>query len=149
MQFEFHGLGFHCPRVTVYLWSPWRAAALEHKLFDAVRGLPHVEVEEAPDEWRIHIADHKTWRAALQAIARVIKGWQEDADPGTERRRWCWLLDGDTDADGYDHTGEPTSIWAIIRVGIERGGPGDGEKGEDVDLEGFNLRFWGESQRTQ
>jgi hypothetical protein len=143
MQFDFYGLGFHAPRVSFYLWSPWRAAALEHKLFEAVRTLPRVEVEESFDEWRVHITDPKTWRTALQTLARILKGWQEDADPASERRRWCWLLEGDTDTDGYDHTGEAASIWGILRVSLERGGPGEADKGEDVDLEGFSLRVWG------
>ena len=85
-------------------------------------------------------------RAALQAVARVLKGWQEEADPGSERRSWRWLLEGDTDADGYDHTSEPVSLWGFLRVSLERGGPGEPNKGEDVDLEGFGLQVWGERQ---
>ena len=145
MQFEFYGLGFQAPRVSFYLWSPWRAAALEHKLFEAVRALPRVEVEESFDESRVHITDLKTWRTALQTLARILKGWQEDADPASERRRWCWLLEGDTDADGYDHTGEPVSVWGFLRLGLERGGLGEQEKGEDVDLDGFGLQIHGGS----
>src|SRR5258708_759981 len=147
MRFDFYGLGFHSPRVTFYLWSPWRAAAPEHRLVEGVRKLPHVEFEEAPDEWRVHVTDQKTWRAALQMVARVMKGWQEDADPGSERRTWRWLIEGDTDADGYDHSGEQAALWAIVRVSLERGGPGEGDKSEDVDLEGFSLRVWGEADR--
>src|SRR5712692_2102666 len=146
MHFDFYGLGFDSPRMTFYLWSPWRAAALEHRLFEAVRGLPRVEFEQAPDEWRANISDQKTWRSALQTVARVLKGWQEDADPGSERRTWRWLIEGDTDPDGYDHTGEPAALWAIVRVSLERGGPGEADKGEDVDLEGFSLRVWGENK---
>jgi hypothetical protein len=145
MQVEFYGLTFETPRVTFYLWSPWRAAALEHKLFEAVRNLPRMEAEQLPDEWRIHFEDPKAWRAALQAVARVLKGWQEDAEPGSERRTWRWLIDGDSDPDGYDHSGEPFSIWGIVRVGLERGGPGEGEKAEDIDLEGFGIRVWGQN----
>jgi hypothetical protein len=143
MRFEFYGLAFETSHITFYLWSPWRAAAIEHRLFEAIRTLPRVEMEEAPDEVRIHISDPKTCRAALQATARVLKGWQEEADPGSERRSWRWLFEGDTDADGYDHTGEPTSLWAFLRVSLERGGPGEPEKGEDIDLEGFGLQVPG------
>jgi hypothetical protein len=28
---------------------------------------------------------------------------------------------------------------------LDRGGVGEPEKGEDIDLEGFGLRIWGES----
>ena len=35
MRIEFFGLTFDTPCVTFYLWSPWRAAALEHRLFEA------------------------------------------------------------------------------------------------------------------
>src|SRR6516164_5498769 len=105
MRINFYGLGFEAPGVTFYLWSPWRAAALEHRLFEAILSLPRVEADQAPDERRIHVSDPKTLRAALQAVARVLKGWQEEADPGGERRTWRWLIEGDSDADGYDHTG--------------------------------------------
>jgi hypothetical protein len=146
MRFEFYGLAFETPRVSFYLWSPWRAAAIEHRLFDALRGLPRVEVEEGPDELRLHLADPRTCRAALQAVARVLKGWQEEADPGSERRSWRWLLEADTDADGYDHNGEPASVWGFLRLGLDRGGPGEPDKGEDIDLEGFGLQVpgWGQ-----
>ena len=144
MRIEFHGLVFETPQVTVHLWSPWRCAALEHKLFEAVGKLPRVETEEVPDEWRITIAEPKTWRLALQACARVLKGWQEDADPGAERRAWRWLLEGDTDDHGFDHAGEPLTLWGFLRVSIERGGPGEPDKGEDVDLQGFGVRIWGQ-----
>jgi hypothetical protein len=147
MRVEFYGLVFETPRVTFYLWSPWRAAALEHRLFDALRTLPRTTVEEGPDELRLQVEDPKTARAALQAVARVLKGWQEDADPGSERRSWRWLLEGDTDADGYDHTGEQVSLWAFLRVGLERGGPGEPDKGEDVDLEGFGMQIPAEAPR--
>jgi len=143
MHLDFHGLAFDAPRVTCYLWSPWRAAALEHRLFDVVRQISGVEVEQDADELRAHITDVKQWKQALTAICRVIKGWQEEgSDAGRERRAWRWLLEGDTDDHGYDHAGEPASLWAFLRVGLDRGGLEDGEKGEDVDLNGFGLRIW-------
>ena len=144
MRVDFYGLALETPRLTFYLWSPWRAAALEHRLFESIRTLPRVLFEEGPDELRLHLNDPKTCRSAIQAVARVLKGWQEEADPGSERRSWRWLLEGDTDADGYDHTGEPVSLWGFLRVSLERGGPGEPDKGEDVDLEGFGCQVWGE-----
>jgi hypothetical protein len=140
MRFDFYGLSFETPRVTFYLWSPWRSTALEHRLFEAIRQLPRVTAEQGPDELRIHIDDAKTCRAALQVVARVLKGWQEDADPATERRSWRWLLEADADADGYDHNREPTCLWGFLRLSLDRGGPGEPEKGEDIDLEGFGLQ---------
>src|SRR5208282_5424213 len=120
-----------------HLWSPWRATALEHRLYEAVRQLPRTEAEQAADEWRVVVRDPKTWRTALQAVSRVLKGWQEEADPGSERRSWRWLVEADTDADGYDHSGE--------RASLDRGAPDEPEKGEDIDLEGFGARFWPEN----
>jgi hypothetical protein len=145
MRFDFYGLAFETPRVIFHLWSPWRASALEHRLFDALKLLPRAEMEEGPDEQRISLADPKTCRIALQALSRVLKGWQEDADAGSERRIWRWLVEGDTDDAGYDHNGEPASLWCFLRVGLERGGPGEPDKGEDVDLDGFGLEITGES----
>lgn len=145
MRVEFYGLVFETPQVTFHLFTPWRCAALEHRLFEAVRALPRVAAEQGPDEWRLAVSDPKTWRSAVQAIERVLKGWQEEADPGSERRSWHWLLEGDTNADGYDHAGEPLTLWGLVRASVERGGPGDGEKAEEVDMEGFCVRVWGEN----
>jgi hypothetical protein len=146
MRIEFYGLVFDTPQVTFYLWSPWRSAALEHRMFEAVRHLPKVKVETMPDEWRVTVSDPKGFRAALQGVERVLKGWQEEAEMGGERRTWRWLLDGDTDAHGYDHGGEPFSVWGIVRVSLDRGEPGEPEKGEDIDLEGFGFRVWAGGQ---
>ena len=71
---------------------------------------------------------------------RVLMGWQEEADPGTEKRGWRWLVESDTDAGGYDHTGELFCLWAFLRLSLERGGLGEPEKGEDLDMEGFGLQ---------
>lgn len=141
MLVDFHGLAFETPRVTFYLWTPWRAAALEHRLFEGLRALPRVQFEEGDDDRRIHVDDPKTWRACLQALSRVLKGWQEEAPPGGESRSWRWLMEGDSDRDGYDHTGEAASLWIFLRAVIERGGPDHPEK-EEIDLEGFSLRVW-------
>jgi len=147
MRFDLYGLTFETPHVTFYLWSPWRAAHLEHRLFDAIRNLPNAKVEDGPDELRIQVTDPKTNRAALQAVARVLKGWQEEAERGSERRTWRWLLEADTDDNGYDHTGETTSMWGFLRVSLERGGPGEPDKGEDIDLQGFGLQIAGQKEK--
>ncbi len=144
MRVDFYGLAFESPRVTFFLRSPWRASHLEHRLFDAVRTLPRVELEQAPDELRVHITDPKTWRSALQATTRVLKGWEEEADPGGEKRSWRWMLEADANAAGYDHQGEPVSLWGFLRLGLDRGGLGEPDKGEDVDLDGFGLQIHGE-----
>ena len=60
MRIDFHGLIFETPRVSVYLWTPWRASALEHRLFDAVRQAVDEEPEEQPDELRIDVDDTDT-----------------------------------------------------------------------------------------
>src|SRR5262249_30894655 len=146
---ECPGLGLEPPRVTSSLWSPWRASALEHRLFEAVRNAVRAEPESAPDEMRLHVGEPKAWRTALQAVVRVLKGWQEEADAGSERRSWRWLMEGDSDPGGYDHYGERVSLWLFLRVGLERGGLGEPEKGEDIDLEGFGLRVWGADTATR
>ncbi len=143
MRIDFYGLAFETPRVTFYLWSPWRAAAIEHRMFEAIRALPGMHVDEASDELRMPVTDAKSFRAAVQVVARVLKGWQEEADPGSERRSWRWLLEADTDHNGYDHTGEPTALWGFLRLALDRGGPGEPEKGEDIELEGFGLQIEG------
>jgi hypothetical protein len=147
MRVEFYGLNFETPRVTCYLWSPWRASALEHRLFGEVRQLAGVQFEQAADEMRAHINDAKTWRLALNVVARVLKGWQEEAsDSGRERRAWRWVFEGDTDDHGYEYTGEVASLWAFLRLGLDRGNVEEGEKGEDIDLNGFGARIWPEEK---
>ncbi len=144
MRFDFYGLSFETPRVVFHLWSPWRATNLEHRLFEAMRQLPRTEFEDGPDERRVTILDPKTCRIALQAVSRVLKGWQEDAEAGSEKRTWRWLIEGDTDDAGYDHNGEAASLWGFLRLGLERGGVGEMEKTEDIDLDGFGLEITGE-----
>ena len=146
MRVDLFGLTMDAPSVTFYLWSPWRCSALEHKMFDALKALPNVTLETAPDEVRLHITEHKAWRVAVQNLSRVLKGWQEEATDGAtdERRSWRWLLEADVDATGYDMTGEKASIWAYVRLSVDRGGPGEAEKGEDIDLNGFGVQVLGE-----
>jgi hypothetical protein len=148
MRVELFGLAMDAPGVTAYLWSPWRCSALEHKLFDSLTSLPNVEIEKEADEVRLHITDPKTWRAAVQNLSRVLKGWQEEGvDAGNEKRGWRWLIEGDVDADGYDHKGEKSAFWLFVRLALDRGGPGDGEKGEDIDLNGFGVCVWGQDEK--
>jgi len=89
--------------------------------------------------------DPTSWKLALQHLNRVLKGWQEEAnDVGKEERRsWRWLLEADVDANGYDMQGEKANFWAYLRLSLDRGGPGDPEKGEDIDLNGLGLCVWG------
>jgi hypothetical protein len=144
MRVDLYGLAMETPGVTFYLWSPWRCSALEHRLFDAIKGIPGVRPEAGPDELRLHVADPKAWKTAVNHLSRVLKGWQEEAaDTGTERRGWRWLVEADVDASGYDMNGEKSNFWAYIRLALDRGGPGEPEKGEDVDLNGFGVCIHG------
>ncbi len=148
MRVELFGLVMDAPGVTAYLWSPWRCAALEHKLFESLTGIPGAEIEKEADEVRLHITDAKGWRQAVQNMSRVLKGWQEEGvDAGNEKRGWRWLLEGDVDANGYDHKGEKAAFWLFVRLALDRGGPGEPEKGEDVDLNGFGVCVWGQDER--
>jgi hypothetical protein len=145
MRVEFYGLTFETPGVSFYLWSPWRCSDLEHRIFKGLQQVHGVESDDEFDEHRLHLTDARSWRSALQAVARVLKGWQEEAsDAGSERRSWRWLLEADTDADGFDHTGERASMWGFLRVTLDRSNPGESEKAEEIDLDGFGVRIWGE-----
>jgi hypothetical protein len=143
MRFELNRLVFDTPQIIIHLWSPWRCSQLEHQLFAAVSAVRGGQVTESADERTLIIKDENMSKQAFIAIRRVLKGWQEEAEAGTERRVWRWLLEGDMDEAGYDHNGEPASLWCYLRVGLERGGFGEQEKGEDVDLDGFGVEITG------
>lgn len=142
MRIDFHGMVFETPRITVYLWSPWRGTALEHRLFTAVRKLPNVTIQSEKQEERIDINDDEVWGQAFHALSRVLLGWQEDADSAEEHRSWRWVLEGNTDNHGFDHTGQQAGIWWFLRLGLDHGGPAEPEKGEDIDLTCLGIRFW-------
>jgi hypothetical protein len=148
MRVDLFGLQMETTGVTFYLWSPWRCSLLEHKLFEALKPVPNATLEAASDELRLHITEQKSWKIASQNLARVLKGWQEEAsDAGKdERRAWRWLLEADVDASGYDMQGERSSFWAYLRLAIDRGGPGEFDKGEDLDLNGFGIQVWGDKE---
>ena len=140
MQIDFYGLHFEASRVTCYLWTPWRAAAIEHRLFNEVKQLPGVHLESTPEEMRVQIADLKTWKLALNNMSRLLKGWQEEATgEAKERRVYRWLFEGDTDEHGYDHSNEVASLWVYLRVGLDRGDLDVDEPSEWIDLDGFGL----------
>lgn len=143
MKIDLYGMTFDGPGLTYYLWSPWRASALEHRLFESIRAMADVEFEQAPDELRLHVTDAKVYKASIQMCERVLKGWQEEAsDSGNDRRVWRWMVEADSDPHGYDHTGEKACIWAFLRLSLERNTPTDGERAEDIDLNGFGYRVW-------
>jgi hypothetical protein len=147
MRLDLYGLSIETPGVTFYLWSPWRCSAIEHRLFESIRALPGIEFEQAADELQLHLNDATIWKQAVTNMARVLKGWQEEAsDAGVEKRTWRWLLEADTDANGYDSQNEKACFWAFIRLSLDRGSPSDAEKGEDVDLNGFGVCLWGHDE---
>ncbi|MFY7953080.1 MAG: hypothetical protein ACOVT5_11285 [Armatimonadaceae bacterium] len=148
MLVDLYGLTMDAAGVTFHLWSPWRCSALEHRLFEAVKGVPGAEFETQPDELRVYVEDAKPWKAAVQGMERVLKGWQEEAsEAGTDRRSWRWMIESDVDADGYDLHGERACFWVYLRLALDRGGPGDGEKGEDIDLNGIGISVWAEEEK--
>ena len=97
------------------------------------------------DRGALHVEAQATLAAELLAAARA-PGATVDArrehDAGGDRRAWRWMVEGDADAHSYDHAGEKASIWAFLRLSLERGAPADGERGEDIDLNGFGFRVW-------
>ncbi len=143
MLVDLYGLTMSAAGVSFHLWSPWRCSALEHRLFDAVKAVPAAEFDPQPDELCVSVTTEKAWQAASKAMERVLKGWQEEAsDAGTDRRSWRWMLESDVDASGYDLNGETACFWVYLRLALDRGGPNDGEKGEDIDLNGFGISVW-------
>jgi hypothetical protein len=143
MLIDFYGQRFEVSRVICYLWSPWRASAIEHRLFNEIKQLPGVHLEQQHDEMRVNVTDEKTFNQALVNMSRLLKGWQEEATGvGKEKRSYRWLIEGDTDEHGYDHTGDIACMWIYLRAGIERGDFDDGEPTEWVDLHGFGLRLF-------
>ena len=145
MRLELYGIAMEAPGATVCLWSPWRCLEIEHKLFNAIAVLRPDGIEKAPDEWTWDIPDVRVWKQVLNVVARTLKGWQEEGhDTGSnpEKRAWRWLMEADTDVDGYDHGGEKAAMWAFLRLSIDRGDREAPEKGEDLDLNGFGIRFW-------
>jgi hypothetical protein len=145
MRVDLFGLTMETAGVTFHLWSPWRCSLLEHKLFESLKTISNANLELAPDEVRLHVLEQKGWKLASQNLSRVLKGWQEEASDGgkNERRAWRWLLEADVDASGYDMQGEKSSFWAYLRLSIDHGGPGELEKGEDLDMSGFGVEVWG------
>ena len=93
MRVDFYGLAFETSRVTFYLWSPWRASALEHKLFDALRGLPRLQPEEGPDALREMNSFLDRWAGSERAPeirwlrASLLAARGECARHGIERFR--------------------------------------------------------------
>ena len=75
------------PGASFYLWSPWRSAVLEHKLFDAVSATPHAIIERLPDELRLDITDARRPGSTCTSpnVERVLKGWQEEGRGSRER----------------------------------------------------------------
>ncbi len=143
MQIDFHGLRFEASRITAYLWSPWRASALEHRLFNEVKQIAGVHLESQLDELRVQIAELATWKEAHVNMSRLLKGWQEEAaGVGKEQRVFRWLFEGDTDEHGYDHANDVACLWVYLRVGLDRGDLDEGDPSEWIDLQHFGLRFW-------
>ena len=143
MQIDFYGFRFETSRITCTLWSPWRASALEHRLFNEMKLLPGVHLETSADELCVQIADAKIWKQALANMSRLLKGWQEEAaSAGKERRLYRWLFEADTDEHGYDHANEVACLWVYLRVGLDRGDLDEEETSEWIDMTGFGLRFW-------
>jgi hypothetical protein len=96
MQIELFTFRFEAARITCYLWSPWRAAALEHRLFNEVKQLPGVHLEQTPEELRVQIDsagyDHANEVASIWVYLRVglDRGDMGDGDEPSE-----WIdLDG-------------------------------------------------------
>ena len=142
MQIDFYGLHFEASRITCYLWSPWRASALEHRLFNEVKQLPGVHLESQPEEMKVQVADVKTWNLAMTNMSRLLKGWQEESAGGKERRVYRWLFEGDTDEHGYDHSNEVACLWIYLRVGLDRGDLDAEDPSEWLDMNGIGFRLW-------
>lgn len=142
MRIQIFGLTFETPRVQFLLHDPWRATSLEHRIFENVRKAIKVTPDEDPEGLRITLDDQKLWKPAIQGVIRTLKAWQEEASPVIgEQRMWCFVVEGNVTSTGYDIHGNQACIHVYVRLGVVRGGPADGEKGEEIDLDGFNIQI--------
>ena len=141
--FEFYGLAFETPRVIFHLWSPWRATALEHRLFEAVRLLPRTELEEAPDERRLLIPTPRPagWRSGPLPRAQGLAG---GGRPRQRTPRLALAAGGRHRRRRLRPQRRAGQLWGFLRLGLDRGGLGEPEKGEDIDLDGFGLEITAE-----
>lgn len=141
---QLYGLRMQVDGITIHLWSPWRSSRLENRIFEAIAAIAKVPIEKDSDELHFKLANTELWNQAVQTTERILKGWQEESSEShnAERRSWRWLIEADTDANGYDMQSEASCFWAFLRLSIDRGGPGEADKGEDLDLQGLGVSFW-------
>ncbi|MGF1578218.1 MAG: hypothetical protein ACFCD0_02520 [Gemmataceae bacterium] len=142
MRVELLGLAIETPKVSVSLWSSWKASQLETKVFNSIGQVPDLEKLERDDEMRLSFRTEQQWQAVMDRVVRVMKGWQEEAAGRNEKRLWGWMIDGDRDAYGYDPMGEAACLWGWFRLFLERGDPGEFDKSEQVELQSLSFRFW-------
>jgi hypothetical protein len=146
MRLDFFGLGFEVAGASFSLLSPWRAPVLANRCFKAVQEVPGLETTEGSDELQVKVTNPRTWQAALDAVTRVLKAWQEDAELGDERRSWRWVLRGDGPTHSEKAAGEAVILIGELRLIVERGALEDeGMDDEVIDLDGFEFRIDGRS----
>ena len=108
-----------------------------------MKQLAGVHLESTLEELRVQIADGKTFKQGLSSMSRLLKGWQEEAaGVSKERRVYRWLIEGDTDEHGYDHSNEVACLWIYLRVGLDRGDLEVDEPSEWIDMNGIGFRLW-------
>ena len=56
-----------------------------------------------------------------QHVAFCSKAGRKKPLWAQRKRSYRWLIEGDTDEHGYDHTGDVACIWIYLRAGLERG----------------------------
>ena len=132
------------PASPAILWSPWRATALEHRLFNEVKQLPGVHLESTPDE---HAradrrrqgmeASHAQHVAAAQRLAggsrRRRQGTPRLSLAHRRRHRRARLRSRQRNRLAFGST--CASAWTAAIID-------DAEPSEWIDLSGFGLRFW-------
>jgi hypothetical protein len=140
MRIDLYGLTFDAAATYFFVGPAWECPYGAVKLFDAVAAVPQVRLEQLDDGGRrAHVPNPKVWKAARAAAERVLKGWQEEAEPGGPRRLWHWVLEAETDAAGNDGDGDPAYWLGYVRLREDESGVGEDEHGEERDLHRFGV----------
>lgn len=141
MEITFYQFCITTQKIAIHLYSCWRASQLEHKLFDSARTIVGKEPDRKDDSLVLTITAESTWNQLFQNWVRILKGWEEDAVPGDERRRWRWVIEGDTDHYGYNHNGDNFALWVFLRTSIEHGEANAAESIDEFDLDALGIQL--------